>query len=112
MSKELVNDKFDRTMFFDSGYNIRRLQFSDRFQGGDVIFNRYLKKEKWGIVFFLIGYIVLFISSYLLIGSPATIEGPICILLGFCIVQFLRYRAFKKDEENKKGNSKGLYHRF
>ncbi|UIN50465.1 MULTISPECIES: hypothetical protein [Bacillus] len=112
MSKELENDRFDRTMFFDSGYNIRRLQFSDCFQGGDVIFNRYLKKEKWGIVFFLIGYIVLFISSYLLIGGPATIEGPICILLGFCIVQFLRYRAFKKDEENKKGNSKGLYHRF
>ncbi|MFE5473235.1 hypothetical protein [Bacillus safensis] len=51
MSKELGNDKFDRTMFFDSGYNIRRLQFSDRFQGGDVIFNRYLKKEKLGIVF-------------------------------------------------------------
>lgn len=65
---------------------------------------------KWGIVFFLIGYIVLFISSYLLIGGPATIEGPICIFLGFCIVQFLKYRTFKKDEENKKGISKGLYH--
>ncbi|OBW48531.1 hypothetical protein A9985_17365 [Bacillus safensis] len=114
MSKELGNYRFDRTMLFDSGYNIRRrpLQKIHRYQGGNVIFIQYLKKGKWGIVFFLIGYIVLFISSYLLIGGPVTVEGPICIFLGFCIVQFLKYRAFKKDEENKKGNSKGVSHRF
>ncbi|MBD3861559.1 hypothetical protein IEE86_17710 [Bacillus sp. 28A-2] len=82
------------------------------FQGGDVIFIRYLKKEKWGITFFLIGYVALFISSYLLIGDPASSGGPIGVFIGFCIVQFLKYRAFKKDEENKKGNSRGLYHRL
>ncbi|WP_326483630.1 hypothetical protein [Bacillus safensis] len=83
-----------------------------RYQGGDVIFNRYLKKEKWGIVFFLIGYIALFIISYCLIGGPVSSGGPIGVFIGFCIVQFLKYRAFKKDEENKKGNSKGVSHRF
>lgn len=77
-------------------------------KGGNIIFIRYVKKEKWGIVFFLIGYIILFISSYLLIGGPETIEGPICIFLGFCIVQFLKFRAFKKDERN----NKGIYHRL
>ncbi|MGE6857951.1 hypothetical protein [Bacillus sp. FSL K6-2841] len=65
--------------------------------------SEYLKKEKRGIVFFFIVYIALFISSYLLIGGPATVEGPICVFLGFCFVQFHKYRAFKKDAGNKKG---------
>ncbi|WP_282068902.1 hypothetical protein [Bacillus pumilus] len=68
--------------------------------------------KKNGDCFFLIGYIVLFISSYLLNGGPASSGGPIGGFLGFCIFQILKYRAFKKDEENKRGNSKGLYHRF
>ncbi|MGE1212358.1 hypothetical protein [Bacillus pumilus] len=65
--------------------------------------SEYLKKEKRGIIFFFIVYIALFISSYLLIGGPATVEGPICVFLGFCFVQFHKYRAFKKDAGNKKG---------
>lgn len=79
-----------------------------RFDGRDVIFIRHLKKEKWGIVFFLIGYIALFIISYCLIGGPVSSGGPIGVFLGFCIVQFLKYRAFKKDERN----NKGIYHRL
>ncbi|GJI60309.1 hypothetical protein BATMR_33370 [Bacillus altitudinis] len=54
----------------------------------------------------------MFFISYCLIGGPVSSEGPIGVFLGFCIVQFLKYRIFKKDEENKKGNSKGLYHRL
>lgn len=65
-----------------------------------------------GNCFFLIGYIALFIISYFFIGVPVSSIGPIGIFLRFCSVQCLKYRAFKKDEENKKGNSKGLYHRF
>lgn len=65
--------------------------------------SEYLKKEKRGIIFFFILYIALFISSYLLIGGPPTVEGPICVFLGFCFVQFHKYRAFKKDAGNKKG---------
>ncbi|MEK3969682.1 hypothetical protein MHB79_01110 [Bacillus sp. FSL M7-0558] len=60
----------------------------------------------------MIGYVALFVSSYLLIGGPASSGGPIGVFLGFCIVQFLKYRAFKKDEKNKKGNGQGLYYRL
>ncbi|WP_340968789.1 hypothetical protein, partial [Bacillus sp. PPSBB_11] len=60
------------------------------------------------IVFFFIGYIALFIISYCLIGGPVSSGGPIGVFLGFCIVQFLKYRAFKKDERN----NKGIYHRL
>ncbi|QLI44187.1 hypothetical protein DJ67_006940 [Bacillus pumilus] len=99
MSKELnkMKDTFDKVVHF---------------QGSGMIMSEYLKKEKWGNIFFLIVYIALFISSYLLIDGPATVEGPICVFLGFCFVQFLKYRTFKKDEENKKRNNKGLYHRL
>ncbi|AOZ88492.1 hypothetical protein BK049_07115 [Bacillus xiamenensis] len=114
MLKELETDRFDSKLIFDLRVHYFKLSLQniDRFQGGDVIFIRYLKKEKWGIAFFLIVYIALFISSYLLIGGPATIEGPICVFLGFCIVQFLKYRAFKKEERNKRRNIKSLYHRL
>ncbi|MFS3915600.1 hypothetical protein ACL9ST_15270 [Bacillus australimaris] len=84
------------------------LQNIDRFQGGNIIFIRYVKKEKWGIAFFIIGYIALFIISYCLIGGPVSSGGPIGVFLGFCIVQFLKYRAFKKDERN----NNGIYHRL
>lgn len=56
-----------------------------------------------GNYFFKIIYIALFINSYLLIGVPATVEGPVCVFLGFCFVQFHKYRSFKKDAGNKKG---------
>lgn len=90
MSKELIEmkDRFDKIVHL---------------QGSGVIMSKYLKKEKWGIAFFFIVYIALFISSYLLIGGPATVEGPICVFLGFCFVQFHKYRSFKKDAGNKKG---------
>ncbi|MGG3147992.1 hypothetical protein ABEO94_16975 [Bacillus pumilus] len=89
MSKELnkMKDRFDKIVHV---------------QGSGIIMSEYLKKEKWGITFFLIIYIALFISSYLLIGGPATVEGPICVFLGFCFVQFFKYRSFKKDAGNKK----------
>ncbi|WP_144534112.1 hypothetical protein [Bacillus pumilus] len=64
--------------------------------------SEYLNKEKRGFIFFFIVYIALFISSYLLIDGPATVEGPICVFLGFCLVQFYKYRSFKKDAGNKK----------
>ncbi|VXA90194.1 conserved hypothetical protein [Bacillus altitudinis] len=50
----------------------------------------------------------MFVISYCLIGGPVSREGPIGVFLGFCIVQFLKYRAFKKDERN----NKGIYHRL
>nr|WP_180272807.1 hypothetical protein [Bacillus pumilus] len=46
---------------------------------------QYLKKERWGIAFFFTSYVILFISSYLLIGRPATIEGVRVI---FSLVQY------------------------
>ncbi|MBU8576882.1 hypothetical protein ACQKEX_17855 [Bacillus pumilus] len=89
MSKELnkMKDRFDKIVHV---------------QGSRIIMSEYLKKEKRGIIFFFIVYIALFISSYLLIGGPATVEGPICVFLGFCFVQFHKYRSFKKDAGNKK----------
>ncbi|WLP59942.1 hypothetical protein [Bacillus pumilus] len=90
MSKELnkMKDRFDKIVHV---------------QGSGIVMSEYLKKEKRGIIFFFIVYIALFMSSYLLIGGPATVEGPICVFLGFCFVQFHKYRAFKKDAVNKKG---------
>ncbi|MGG5180434.1 hypothetical protein ACQYAC_14185 [Bacillus sp. MM09(2025)] len=90
MSKELneMKDRFDKIVHV---------------QGSGIVMSEYFKKEKRGIIFFFILYIALFISSYLLIGGPATVEGPICVFLGFCFVQFHKYRAFKKDAGNKKG---------
>ncbi|QLI79634.1 hypothetical protein [Bacillus pumilus] len=90
MSKELnkMKDRFDKIVHV---------------QGSGIVMSEYLKKEKRGIIFFFIVYIALFISSYLLIGGSATVEGPICVFLGFCFVQFHKYRAFKKDAGNKKG---------
>ncbi|MGX1449847.1 putative membrane protein [Bacillus sp. 153480037-1] len=61
--------------------------------------NEYFKKKKWEIIIFLVGFIILYISSYLLIGGPKTIEGPISIFIAFCLVQFLKYRQFKKDRK-------------
>ncbi|PRR89105.1 hypothetical protein [Bacillus sp. NMCN1] len=89
MSKELIKmkDRFDKIVHFQ----------------GSGVMSKYFKKEKWAIIFFLIVYITLLLSSYLLIGGPATVEGPICVFLGFCFVQFLKYRSFKKDAGNKKG---------
>ncbi|MEM5030115.1 hypothetical protein WKH33_14055 [Priestia sp. WB3] len=89
MSKELnkMKDRFDKIVYF---------------QGSGIMMSDYLKQEKRGIIFFFIVYITLFISSYLLIGGPATVEGPICVFLGFCLVQFHKYRSFKKDAGNKK----------
>lgn len=61
MSKELIKikDRFDKIVHFYP------------FQGRNIMI-QYLKREKWGIAFFLIVYITLFISSYLLIDGPAT----------------------------------------
>ncbi|MDX5486915.1 hypothetical protein NJE56_18435 [Bacillus pumilus] len=89
MSKELnkMKDRFDKIVHL---------------QGSGVIMSKYLKKEKWGIAFFFIVYIALFISSYLLIGGPATVEGPICVFLGFCFVQFHKYRLSKKMQVIKR----------
>jgi len=58
---------------------------------------KYLKNQKWEIMIFIIIFVLLFISSYLLIGGPKSIGGPIGVFLGFCFVQFLKYRDFKKN---------------
>ena len=54
-----------------------------------------------GILFFLIVNIQLFISAYLLIGDPVTIEGPICVFLGFCLVNFLNIELSKRMRKLK-----------
>lgn len=46
-------------------------------------------------IFFLIGAI----SSYILIGGPKTIVGPISVFMGFCLAQFFLYKTFKKENK-------------
>lgn len=63
------------------------------------MFKLYLKKEKVNIIIFFIIFIAGFISSYILIGGPKSIGGPIGVFLGFCLLQFLSYRSIKKNRE-------------
>lgn len=61
---------------------------------------KFFNKQKWEIMIFLIVYILSFIFSYLLIGGPKSIGGPIGVFLGFYLLQFIKYRDFKKEHLN------------
>lgn len=65
----------------------------------------FLNQEKWNILLFLFVMIVGYVSSVILIGGPVTYSAPAGILIGFLILEFWKYRNFKKEWEIKRQSS-------
>lgn len=62
----------------------------------------FLKQEKWTIVLFLLAMLTGYITSVFFIGGPATLSGPMGLLVGFLLLELWNYHQFKKEWKFKK----------
>jgi len=66
-----------------------------------IIFKLFLKTQKFYIGLFVIGFLTSAVASYIYMGGPKSISAVLSGIIGFCLIQYLAYRNFKKENNWK-----------